>query len=66
MTRCAQAEPLEKNLNRYMQLSVQGQTLFGLRQEESFKLKLFIADQDNKLYLQDPWPKEGANAVFLF
>lgn len=52
-------EHLEKISNRYMQLSLQGQKLFGLRQEESLKLKPFIADQGDKLYLRGSWTKGG-------
>lgn len=39
--------------------SLRGQQLFGLRMEESLKIKPFIADRDDTLYLHSSWCKGG-------
>ncbi|NKB47448.1 MAG: integrase [Legionellales bacterium] len=43
----------------YLRLSLQAQQLFGLRREESMKLKVSQADQGNYLRLQGSWTKGG-------
>lgn len=42
-----------------MRHSLKAQLLFGLRVEESLKIKPFIADQGNRLYMAGPWCKGG-------
>lgn len=43
----------------HLQISLQLQRVFGLRREESLKLKPFLADQKDYLVLQPSWCKGG-------
>lgn len=42
-----------------MQLSLQGQKLFGLRMEESLKIQPFVADMGLFLFIRGSWAKGG-------
>jgi integrase len=45
--------------NRYINVSLELQRVFGLRREESLKIKPHIADKSNKLELSSSWCKGG-------
>jgi len=50
---------LEKISHPYLRVSLELQRLFGLRREESLKIKPHLADNDNELKLQPSWCKGG-------
>lgn len=50
-------EMLEKINDGYMQRSLLGQKLFGLRMEESLKIQPHLADQGSMLFLKASWTK---------
>lgn len=50
---------LTKITGPLMQHSLKAQALFGLRVEESLKIKPFIADQGKQLFIQGSWSKGG-------
>lgn len=52
-----------KITNEYIYMSLQLQRLFGLRREESLKIKPFLADRRESLYLQPSWCKGGRERV---
>lgn len=52
-----------KITNEYIYVSLQLQRVFGLRREESLKIKPFVADRGGHLYLQPSWCKGGRERV---
>jgi site-specific recombinase XerC len=50
---------LEEITCRYVQMSLRMQEAFGLRREESLKIRPGWADQQNALVLKDSWTKGG-------
>lgn len=52
-------EKLNQIQDPYMRLNLRAQQFFGLRMEESLKIKPHLADQGNQLYLQGSWTKGG-------
>lgn len=50
-------DDLAKVPDDYMQMSLKAQKLFGLRVEGSLKIKPFIADQGDKLFIKGSWEK---------
>ncbi len=53
------AEDLAKIPDDYMQISLLGQKLFGLRMEESLKIQPFVADKGDQLFIKGSWAKGG-------
>jgi integrase len=47
----------------FMQLSLRGQRLFGLRVEESLKIQPFVADGGALLYIKKSWAKGGRERI---
>ena len=45
--------------NKYVRISLELQRVFGLRREESLKIRPWKADKEKWLYLQDSWCKGG-------
>ena len=45
--------------NQHVRISLELQRVFGLRREESLKIRPWQADKDNHLYLQASWCKGG-------
>lgn len=45
--------------NKYVRISLELQRVFGLRREESLKIKPWLADRGEYLYLQPSWCKGG-------
>jgi hypothetical protein len=54
---------LDKITDPYAHMSLQMQAAFGLRREESIKIRPEIADQKNVLYLKGSWCKGGRERV---
>lgn len=50
---------LDKITHPYLRVSLELQRVFGLRREESLKIKPHLADNDNELKLQSSWCKGG-------
>lgn len=54
---------LEKIKNQAIRLSLQLQQQFGLRRGESLKIKPFLADKTNHLWLKGSWCKNGRERI---
>ena len=53
------ADDLAKVTDRYTELSLKLQAAFGLRREESIKIRPQWADKGDRLFLMDSWTKGG-------
>ncbi|MEM9103856.1 MAG: phage integrase N-terminal domain-containing protein [Pseudomonadota bacterium] len=60
---CLPDGDLDKITDRFVQLSLRGQQLFGLRFEESLKLQPYIADGGDYLYIKNSWSKGGRERI---
>ena len=56
-------EQLERVRDEYVRMSLELQQAFGLRREEAMKIRPFLADQGDHLFLQGSWTKGGRERI---
>lgn len=59
----ASSEQLEKIKDEHVRMSLELQQAFGLRREESMKIRPCIADRGDHLFLQASWTKGGRERI---